>query len=147
MEKRGPYNDLNTDQRVRFWDHMIARHPGEERYARRDKNGMRWHKLLDGRLIVSLAIGIDFVRIFVRGDRGSSPSVAQHLLESRVKRLSEDLGVPLRSSGESDKFFSHRLDIDMNDENNWDRAADFLHDTSQRYERVLTETLGGGVST
>lgn len=35
----------------------------------------------------------------------------------------------------------------MNDETHWDQPADFLHETSKRYERALTETLGGGVST
>lgn len=144
MVKRGPYNHLNTDQRVRFWDHMIARHPGEELYAQRDKNGMRWHTLLGGRLIVSLAIGIDFVRVFVRVDRGSDPSAVDHLLRPVAMRLPTRLGVPLRSPGESDKFFSNRLDIDMNDETNCNRAADFLHEKAQLYEQTLNEALSRG---
>lgn len=144
MVDHGKYDDLNTDQRVRFWDHMIGRHPGEERYAKRDKNGMRWHKLLDGRVVISLAIGVDFVRVFVRGGRGDDPAVVESLLAPAAMRLSAALGEPMRGRGESDKFFSNRLDIDMNDEIHWNRAADFLHEKAQLYERTLTEKLGQG---
>ena len=141
MVDHGKYDDLNTDQRVRFWDHMIGRHPGEERYAERDKNGMRWHKLLDGRVVISLAIGIDFVRVFVRGGRGDDPAVVESLLAPAGMRLSAALGEPMRGRGETDKFFSRRLDVDMNDESNWDRAADFLYHAAQLQEATLLATL------
>lgn len=144
MAKRGPYNDLNTDKRVRFWDHMIARHPGEEAYARRTKDGMRWHRLFDGRVVVSLAIGIDFVRVFVRGDRGCAPSTVTDWLEPRQRELSEVFGTPMRSPGESGRFFSSRLDLDMNDERNWDRASDFLHERAALYESTLKRALDRG---
>lgn len=147
MVKRGPYNDLKTDVIKRFWQHMIRRHREELRHGLAQPVGARWHMLPEADCCISLTTGIDFIRVFVRTTEGGKPAKLRERLERWSEELVPVLGVTLRSSGESDKFFSHRLDIDMNDETNWDRAADFLHDTSQRYERALTETLGAGVST
>lgn len=142
MVAHGPYNDLNTDQRVRFWAHFLARHPAEADYAKTTKDGMRWHRLSGGELVISLAIGLDFVRVFVRGERGAEASMVEARLLPAAPGLAALLCVPLKSPADRDKFFSSRLKLDMNDEGNWDQAADFLWDTSQRYEQALRGILG-----
>ncbi|WP_193178045.1 hypothetical protein [Oricola nitratireducens] len=147
MVTRGPYNDLKTDVIKRFWQHMIRRHKGEMVYGLAQPVGARWHALPELGCCVSITTGIDFVRVFIRTIEGGKAAKLRERLAHWQDELIPILDVPLKSPGESDKFFSSRLDLDMNVEDNWDRAADFLWETSQRYEKALRETLGGESST
>ncbi|MFD2053738.1 hypothetical protein ACFSQT_11785 [Mesorhizobium calcicola] len=143
MVKYGPYNDLKTDVIKRYWQHMIRRHREEIRHGLAQPRGARWHAIPELGLEISITTGIDFVRVFVRTMEGGKSSKLRERLTHWQEELVPALGAPLKSSSESDRFFSSRLDLDMNDEGNWDAAADFLWDTSQRYEKALRETLGG----
>lgn len=146
MVKRGPYNDLKTDVIKRFWQHMIRRHREEIRHGLPQPVGARWHALPELDCCISLTTGIDFVRVFIRTMEGGKPVKLRERLERWSEELSPVFLVPLRSPGESDKFFSNKLDLDMNDESNWNEAADFLWETSQRYEDALEQTLGGAAA-
>lgn len=135
-----PINDLNTEQRVAFWAFMLDRHPQEWAYANPNKEGMRWH-WLDHDLVVSLAIGINFVRVFIRGVENADPHAVAALLEPFLATLPQALGAAFASKGEADRFFSNRLDVDMTDGANWAAAADFLWGIGQRYEGVLAQVM------
>ena len=87
-------------------------------------------------LVVSLTTGIDFNRVFVRGDRGAKASEVRKRLGAKEEELRAAFGVPL-AGAEKDRFFSDRLDIDMMNEANWDRASDWLWERSQAYEAAL----------
>ncbi|WP_095204717.1 hypothetical protein [Mesorhizobium carmichaelinearum] len=137
------YNDLKTDVIKRFWLHMFGRHKGEMLYGKAQPVGARWHAMPELGLAISITTGIHFVRVFVRTMEGGKASKLRERLTHWQDELLPALGAPLKSPGESDRFFSSRLDLDMNDEGNWDAAADFLWDTSQRYEKALLGTLGG----
>lgn len=136
------YNDLKTDVIQRFWLHMFGRHKGEMLHGKAQPVGARWHAVPALDLAISITTGIDFVRVFVRTMEGGKASNLRERLRHWQDELVPALGVPLKSPGESDKFFSNRLDLDMNDEGNWAAAADFLWETSQLYEKVLGATLG-----
>lgn len=140
------YNDLKTDVIKRFWLHMFGRHKGEMLHGKAQPVGARWHVLPELGCCISLTTGIDFVRVFVRTAEGGKPAKLRERLERWQDELLPEFGVPLRSPGESDKFFSSRLDLDMNNENNWDQAADFLWEVSQRYENALKQTSGGAAA-
>ncbi|MES0179688.1 hypothetical protein NKJ86_13955 [Mesorhizobium sp. M0025] len=140
------YNDLKTDVIKRFWLHMFGRHKGEMLHGKAQPVGARWHDLPDLGCRVTITTGIDFVRVFVRTPEGGKTSKLNERLARWQEELVPAIGAPLRSPGESDRFFSKRLDLDMNDQGNWDAAADFLWETSQRYEKSLREILGGTAS-
>ena len=134
-------NDLPTKDIKRFWQHMIRRHDGERVYCPLMPQGMRWHPV-DGRdLNVVITVGIDFIRVFVRGEESANPSQVAKKLDSIMEAVSATVGVPMRT-GEKDRFFSKRLLIDMNNEDNWDEAADWLWDQSQQYEKALVDGFG-----
>lgn len=140
------YNDLKTDVIKRFWLHMFGRHKGEMLHGKAQPVGARWHELPELGCSISITTGIDFVRVFVRTLGSGKPSKLRERLERWQDELVLALGAPLKSPGESDRFFSKRLDLNMNDESNWDTAADFLWETSQLYESALKQTLGGAAA-
>ncbi len=131
-----PINDLSTTTILRFWKHMMARYPDEWRDGKPKPEGMRWHELDEIDLVVSLTTGIDFIRVFVRGPRSAKAANVRKKLVMKEENLVADLGCPL-SGSERDRFFSSRLDLDMTNEANWDRAADWLWERSQTYEAIL----------
>lgn len=130
------YNDFKPEQIIAFWKHMIMRHRQEMEWGAANHDGMRWHELDAVGFAISLTVGIDFVRVFIRGLENAKAGEIKKRLEPWADKFELELGAPLKS-GESNKFFSSRLDLDMTDTANWDEAADFLAAKAPLYEATL----------
>jgi hypothetical protein len=134
-------NDLPTTTIRKFWKHLISRHSEELRHGLAKPEGVRWHYLDGLPIVISLTTGIDFVRIFVRGEENADHTTVMKILSPRADEMQTALGAPL-SGGEKGRFFSRRFEVDMMNEANWDKAADWLWDRSSDYEAALIATVG-----
>lgn len=132
--------DLPTKTILAFWKLMIARHPNEFHHGKAKPEGVRWHYLDRLPLLVSLTVGIDFVRLFIRGEENADHSALQKYLAPWESDLVPLLGVPLKTN-EKGRFFSSRFDTDMTNIENWDDAADWLWKRANEYEASLTAVL------
>ena len=136
-------NDLKTPVIKKFWQHMIRRHRDEAFHGLAKPEGVRWHELEQVGLVVSLTVGLDFARVFIRGPENQKASQVRERLERWDAELGPLLKAPLRTPGESNRFYSLRYGADMNDEEKWNEVSDFLFETAERYETSLLNVLGG----
>lgn len=133
--------DLPPDEILRFWEHMVARHPAEREHAPLTKEGGRWHTHRDRGLVVSLSVGARFARVGIRGSRGSKLDDARKLLEPRTAELEAALG-PSIDDRDEDRLFLDRLGLDLTDGSNWDHAADWLYLRGQAYDFAIRQLFG-----
>lgn len=128
-----------SEFRRSFWTRYTQRHPGE---GKPDAASNRWRTIADVALILSLYVTTDRVGLFVRGLRGVPAAATEARLAPHAETLSKTLDAAF-NQGSENFFFLKRLMIDNNDQNNWDRAADWLKSEADRYEAALKDVLGG----
>ena len=105
-------------RRLAFWTHLAERHPdlGTARAA----TSSVWLPLAGGYALV-LYKAVERVGLFVRGARGTDSEAARLELAEHMTQFPGRLGV------EPDGFdLSEAFAIDTLDEENWDRATDWL---------------------
>lgn len=122
--------------RQRFWNYVAQRHPGEVRpdYAGGNVN----HTVEKTGLQISQYVMIDGgVGVFLTTRRGDDSD-----LRSRVAPYLEPLRKALEERSPQDnlklsEYGGMSLTIDSQNEANWDRMADWLHEKRTIYEDVL----------
>jgi hypothetical protein len=130
-----------NELRGRFWDHFLHRHPSEAKVAKRYAVSSRWRPLPGLDLNIARYISKSGVGIFVRGARGVAPETTEIRLVPIAAKLEDRLGVPL-NEGSDNFFFLKSLRLDTGDEDNWDKASDWLQVETERYVSALQDLLG-----
>lgn len=128
-------------RRLEFWTRYIERFPDEGEFAGPGGNSTRWHVLGQYELIVSFYFGRDGVGIFIRGRRGAENRRTISILEPVREQLADATG-STEWSEETGHFFNQTLTGDTSDPNSWDEMCDWLHETTERYERALHACFG-----
>jgi hypothetical protein len=125
-------------RRQDFWSHAVKRHPSSGLTP--GSSPARWVPLGTLDLVVSAFVGQQSVGVFLRGGRGKGQSVLADVLTPNALPLQAALGVEL---GSADFPFTSRLELDMTEPANWDRAADWLAEQIERYAVAVRSVLCG----
>jgi hypothetical protein len=123
-----------------FWTHFITRHPSEAESGEPTGDSTRWRKPYIGDFIVAQYLSQGGVGVFLRGRRGIPSEQTALSLSPFSERLETTLGAAL---GSNNSFFLSDLSLNTADRSNWDRMADFLHDTADKYVSALRQTVTG----
>lgn len=123
-------------RRQDFWNRAIARWP--ETGLTPGQSSSRWIPTGIGELVVSAYVGSNRVGVFLRGGRGQGETVLADILIPHSATLAEALRVEL---GSTQFPFTSRLELDMTDPANWDRASDWLADTIHHYLTAVHSVL------
>jgi hypothetical protein len=125
-------------RRRAFWAHYVRRFPDSAADAAAGGGVSRWRAVPELGLVVSRWVGDKDVRLFVRGIRGQDRTAVMPRLAAYGAELSPQLGANL----EDPKFpLIKRLGIDVPDETEWDRAADWLHSETDGYVNGLKRVI------
>lgn len=123
-------------RRQDFWAHAAAKYPGSGLTP--GQSSSRWISVGVRDLVVSAYVGGNRVGVFLRGGRGQGEAVLADVLLPNAEALATALGVEL---GNTDFPFTSRLELDMTEPGNWDRAADWLAGEIGRYLTVTRQVL------
>lgn len=117
--------------RCDFWNHVASKYPNEVRlnYAA----GYVRHRVEGTGLAITQYVALREVGVFLVGKRGERDKDALARIKPHRKAL-EKLGVEPR-----DKWATTVLAMKTRDEENWDQAAEWLHEQRKKYEQVLRE--------
>ena len=121
--------------RREFWSRVAERHPGDVKPGFAGGYVLTYVEEADLRILRYLSqsrVGANLT-----GNRNETEESALSRIEPYLKPLRE------ATKGEHpviDKWGESRLEIDTRDPANWDRAADWLYDRREVYERVLRDT-------
>ena len=132
---------LDVPLRRAFWEHLIARYPGEADYLPLHDDFARWHHISED-FQLTLSIGLKSIAVFIRAYNGGAASDVEQILAPHQDELERQFGVPMHHTANKVGFFERRRPIDMTDRANWNRAVDFLWYTSQLYEKTLHDIFG-----
>lgn len=128
--------------RSRFWARLLERHPSEGEAGKGYAASSRWRAIPGIGLVVVQYISKGGVGVFVRGERGVEPEATSERLAPFAERLTDRLGAEFNEQSDN-FFFIKKLQLDTQDDKNWDRAADWLKTEADRYVQTLQEALGG----
>ena len=127
--------------RLRFWEHLLERHPEQEEWDGRMATSSHWRQVPDSDLWVSIYIGKKEVGLFVRGGRNADIENIFLQLEPHQEVLEKSLGAPLGDGGKRGYFFHQKSSGDLTDETCWSEKVDWLHQMQDLYVRNLKEVL------
>lgn len=127
-------------RRQDFWAHAAAKYPASGLTP--GQSSSRWVPVGAQNLVVSAYVGGNRVGVFLRGGRGQNESALAEVLLPNADALATSLGVEL---GSPEFPFTSRLELDMTDPANWDRAADWLVAAIERYAAAVRRVLGSVV--
>lgn len=132
--QHGELSDLGQFRR-KFWTHVAERHLGEVKPGFAGSNVLTCVE--EAGLCISRYVSQSGVGAYLTGNRNETDESALSRIEPYLKRLRE------ATKGEHpviDKRGLSCLEINTRDRANWDRAADWLYDRREVYERVLRDT-------
>lgn len=126
-----------------FWEHYLARHPEDSSLGVKVTGGAsNWlSSPSELGIYVSIYRSKNGVGVFLRGPRGTSSSELQQQLEPHASKFAELVG-ECNNIGDQSNHPSIRYSIDMEQRANWDNAADWLHETGQRFLSAADEVFG-----
>ncbi len=127
--------------RLRFWEHLLTRHPEQEEWDGRSATSSHWRQVPNTDIWVSIYISKKEVGLFVRGWRSTDREVVFRQLEPHQENLEKSLGVPIGNGGKSGYFFSQKSIGDLTDESCWSEKVDWLHQMQDLYVSNLKEVL------
>ena len=127
--------------RLRFWEHLLIRHPEQEEWDGRSATSSHWRQVPNTDIWVSIYISKKEVGLFVRGWRSTDREVIFRQLEPHQENLEKSLGVPIGNGGKSGYFFSQKSIGDLTDESCWSEKVDWLHQMQDLYVSNLKEVL------
>ena len=127
--------------RLRFWEHLVERHPEQEEWDGRLATSSHWRQVPNSDIWVSIYIAKKEVGLFVRGWRRTDIEDIFRQLEPHQEVLEKSLGVPLGNGGKSGHFFSKKSSGDLTDETCWTEKVDWLHQMQDLYVSNLKEVL------
>lgn len=121
-----------------FWTHYLEKYPDEEKYGIPGGVSNRWRLVPECDLVISSYVMKRGVGLFVRGRMGAVSQDVHDKLEPHAEYLSRITG---QEFGNSDAayYFGDSYKSDASDESNWDKMADWLYQTSLKYENALRE--------
>ncbi len=127
--RTGELSELGQFRRA-FWNHVASKYPGEVKPNR----AASWvsHYVKEASLGVTQYVSRNEVGVYLAGKRGEGTNSLRAKAEAHRATIEQELGVT--GFGE---WCGTSLDVDMRDQGNWDRAAEWLHDQRLAYERVL----------
>ena len=125
-----------------FWKHMFQRHPSEGDASSDYGAQANWRRLDSQNVIITQYLAYDAVGVFVRSGWNREPADILEVLESALPSLTARLGVAANAENPSFLLIK-KLTLDMRDQSNWDRAADWLKAEADRYEAAVKDVLGG----
>ena len=125
--------------RREFWSYFLKKYPAEEEAGPATALSYRWHEMPELGLVVAQYIILDRVGVYIRGRRGAQSEGTVSRLAPFAEVLSRRLGADFNE--QSDYLFLKTRDIDMQAEANWDRAAKWLTDETNKYERALRDIV------
>ncbi|MEM9567485.1 MAG: hypothetical protein AAF974_04190 [Cyanobacteria bacterium P01_E01_bin.34] len=124
--------------RKQFWTHYVERFPDERQYGAASGTSSRW-RMIDGiPLKIVLFISNGRVGVFVRGDRGVSGEEVFEIVNPQMETLTQSFGAEFGAVG-SNQFFKTACLQDTSVSDKWDELSDWLHNTANQYELILTE--------
>ena len=140
-EKTGESSDYASG-RKEFWQHYLARHPMDEalgvRVTGSPSNWISTPEKID--LFVSIYKAKKGVGVFLRGPRGVSAMETQEKMAPYADRFKELVGTCW--IGDSNNHPVDEIDIDTEDMNNWDEAADWLHERAHAFRDAAIDIFG-----
>lgn len=130
--------------RKEFWKHYLHRHPSDKALGVKVTGSPSNWLAAPGEIgvFVSLYRSKDGVGVFLRGPRGMSAAELQQKLEPYAK---EFLGLVGRCNniGDYSNHPSIRHSVDMGLQENWDEAADWLHETGRKFLEAAIKVFDG----
>ncbi len=127
--------------RLRFWEHLLTRHPEQEEWDGRSATSSHWRQVPNTDIWVSIYISKKEVGLFVRGWRSTDREDIFRQLEPHQEVLEKSLGIPIGNGGKSGYFFSQKSTGDLTDESCWSEKVDWLHQMQDLYVSNLKEVL------
>ena len=127
--------------RLRFWEHLLTRHPEQEEWDGRSATSSHWRQVPNTDIWVSIYISKKEVGLFVRGWRSTDREDIFRQLEPHQENLEKSLGVPIGNGGKSGYFFSQKSIGDLTDESCWSEKVDWLHQMQDLYVSNFKEVL------
>jgi hypothetical protein len=122
--------------RLDFWTRYATLFPGGQKAG---GTSSQWVSLAGTEAQLAQYVSQKSVGLFVRPAWGGDVVATREELAPFAEDLAHRLGVAM---GEGRTMFADLLKIDMQNDSNWDRACQWLHDTTGRYQAVFAETLG-----
>ena len=127
--------------RLRFWEHLLTRHPEQEEWDGRSATSSHWRQVPNTDIWVSIYISKKEVGLFVRGWRSTDREDIFRQLEPHQEVLEKSLGIPIGNGGKSGYFFSQKSTGDLTYESCWSEKVDWLHQMQYLYVSNLKEVL------
>lgn len=126
--------------RREFWEHYLTRYPEDSSLGVKVTGGAsNWlSSPAEIGVYVSLYRSKDGVGVFLRGPRGMSSSELQQKLEPHASKFLELVG-SCNNIGDYSNHPSIRHGVDMGQRENWDEAADWLHQTGKKFLHAATD--------
>ncbi|PJK28318.1 hypothetical protein [Minwuia thermotolerans] len=121
-----------------FWTHVIERHPEAWEGVLPSASSSRHWWDDHWEVFIALFVSKQRVGVFLRGRRGARAEETAAFLEPHAEWLASRLGVDMGGEGRQ-QFFTTRLEADVTDRTQWDRLADWLTATAERYWPVVEE--------
>lgn len=141
-EKTGEFSDYGIERRD-FWSHYLSRYPGDEHFgATINGSTSQWltpNGVTD--LKISMYKAKKGVGVFLRGNRGSTPSEIQHRLAPFSEEFKNLVG-QVSNIGDFENHPSDELKIDTLNARNWDEAVDWLHNRAHTFLTATSEIFG-----
>lgn len=131
----GARSDLSRFRRD-FWAWYAARHPDGGVSAGHEASSF-WIWIPSAELYLSVYVALDAVGVSVRGRRGESPAAVRDRIQAREPELRTQLDVEIGEGTSWGSFAKSRRAFDTQERGNWPAMADWLHDKSAAYRRVL----------
>lgn len=128
-------------RRKEFWTYYLSRYPQEAQHGPAQAVSNRWRTLEGLDIVLSYWIANINAGIFIRGNRGAKGREVYEALAPHATELSAIAGAEIGSPG-SRYFFISRFPADWSDKSQWERIADWLYETANRYERSIRELFG-----
>lgn len=123
-----------------FWSHVIERDPESWEGVPPSATSSMWWGEDHWEVQIILFIARDSVGVFIRGPRGQNDNETTRRLAPIAEEIAEAIGVPMHSD-QSKRLFASRLHAETSDRHQWDRLADWITETANRYFAGLEQIL------
>ena len=129
------------ERRRAFWTAFLERHPGHAAYGPAGAGSWRRRKLEGAPAAVTLYLSEGTVGVYVGPHKNGARPELMTALRANREALDAELGVEM--GGDAAQFpFTSKTALIADDPETWARAADWLHDTAERYAAAIEEVLG-----
>jgi hypothetical protein len=126
--------------RKAFWDRLIARHPVEQTYQKATKRHFRWRRLERLHLVVAQSVMPETNQacVYIRAEEGDQDWTKAR---QRLEPISRELKAITRRPMGTKYFFIKWKPFDLKNEAEWDKVADWLHETANAYQEALERVM------